>query len=95
MYGSGAAIGTAVIPPLPKRIPAVRLRGRLGCFVGAAGTPTAGIAGRRTAPTPHPPTAATPTGFGWSSRVNSGFPSGLLSSKGDSQGLNAPRDEEA
>ena len=82
MYGSGAAIGMGVIPPLPKRIPAVRLRGRLGCFVGVAGTSSGGIAGRRTATAAHPPTATTALVSGWSSRVNSGYSSGLLSSKG-------------
>jgi hypothetical protein len=69
MYWSGAAIGLGVIiivyPPLQNRILAVRLRGRIGCFVGAAGTASAGVAGRRRASaTTNPPTATATSGFG-------------------------------
>ena len=95
MYGSGAAIGMAVILPLPKRIPAVLPRGRIGCSVGAAGSTTAGIAGRRTVPTTNPPTALATPVSGWSSRINSGYLSGLLSSNRAEPRANAPMDEEA
>ena len=82
MYGNFAAIGMVVIQEFPKTIPQDRLRGRIGCFEGVAGTTAAGIAGRRAATASNPPSAATSLVFGWSSRVNSGYSSGLLSSKG-------------
>ena len=55
MYGSGAAIGMAIILRLPKPIQKDLQRVRFACSAAVAGTTLRGIAGRRTA------TATTPT----------------------------------
>ena len=72
MFWNGAAIGMEIIPAAPKQTLRAPHRGRIGFCVGAAGTPTAGIAARRTATTTNLPTATTSLAFGWSPRVNSG-----------------------